>query len=270
MKPQIPKILSKFYDKHDPAVCKHEIQTDDLPEIDKLFRDNTTGIVWKVVAHSGADVYDAEETDYPGYHKNISLVKKQRERLVILTAVEPAGLTMHVTPQTLKTRIHSSEHFRIALKAQPQIDRFEELDALESNDAPFWRRGVKVMDTEKTLCKLAEAETTSLYVLNVYPTPHGLADLLIEYLDGNATHRTPQVAKVAATWVPQDLLASIPKDALLKSQTFRRFLDGGMIVAITKGSAKMIMETPEYEFEAERLVETQPDVKLMRARKDAI
>lgn len=267
MKPQVPDILSKFYDKHDPAAFLHEIQTDDLPELETLYRDNSTGIVWKVIAHSGDDLYDAGETDYLGYCENTSLVKKARQRLVILQAVAPGGVTMHVAPSVLKDRIHSSEHFRMALKAQPEIARFEEVDGLGSYEVPFWKRGIKTMTTEKTLRKLTEAETTSLYVLNVYPTSHGLAELLIEYLDENATNRSPKIAKVAATWLPQDLLESVPKEALLKSQTFRRFLDGEMVVAITNGSAKRIKATPEYQVEVDRRNELNESHRALPATK---
>jgi hypothetical protein len=252
MKPQVPDILSKFYDKHDPAALVHEIKTDDLPEIETLFRDNTSGIVWKVIAHSGGDVYESPTSDGYDYSgRQLPLGKKNRERMVILQSVVPEGNTMHIDPHVLKNRIHSSEHYRLAIKAQPQIARFEELEFLENNDAPFWKRGIKVMNTEKTLRKLTEAETTSLYVMNVYPTPHGLAELFVEYVDG-------VMAKVEPTWIPQDLLESIQKDALLKSQTFRRLLDNGMIVAITNGSAKRIQATPEYRAELDRLNETKP------------
>jgi hypothetical protein len=252
MKPQVPDILSKFYDKHDPAAFLHEIQTEDLPELGTLYRDNTTGIVWEVLAHSGSDVYEGEAKN--GYYGNPALLSKndlKRERLIILQSVEPEGVTMHVTPDVIKSRIHSSEHYKVALKAQPQVARFEEVDSFE-NTAPFWRRAVKTMTTEKTLRKLADPATTSLYVLNVYPTPHGLADLLIEYLDENTVNRVPQIAKVEATWLPQDLLESVPKDALLKSQTFRRMLDNNMIAPITKGSARLIMDAPEYQAEVDR------------------
>jgi hypothetical protein len=263
MKPQVPDILSKFYDKHDPAAFLHEIQTEDLPELGTLYRDNTTGIVWEVLAHSGGDLYDAVKTNYLGYCENTSLLKKDRERLVILQSVEPEGVTMHVKPDVIKSRIHSSEHYKVALKAQPEVARFEEVESFEST-APFWRRAVKKMTTEKTLRKLTDPATTSLYVLNVYPTPHGLADLLIEYLDENATTRTPKIAKVEATWLPQDLLESVPKAALLKSQTFRRMLDNNMIAPITKGSARLIMDTPEYQVEVERMNESKSKHYRMR------
>lgn len=256
MKPQVPDILSKFYDKHDPAAYLHEIQTDDLPQIGTLYRDNTTGIVWKVIAHSGGDVYVAFENPvYTNGLMTASLRKQdhERDRLVVLQG--PEGITMHVAPQVLKSNIHSSEHYRIALKAQPTVARFEELEHLESNDAPFWKRSIKTMNTEKTLRKLKESNTTSLHVLNVYPTQQGLASLFIEYIDMHSVNRSPQVSKIKPTWLPQDLLESIPKEALLNSQTFRRFLDDGMVVAITNGSAKRIKETPEYKAEVERLKE---------------
>lgn len=253
MKPQVPNILSKFYDKHDPDANLYKIQTDDLPEIETFYRDNTTGIVWQVIAHSGSDLHEPSDGRYENYG-SVSLVKQERERLIILKAVDPEGVTMHVTPHVFKSRIHSSEHYKMALKAQPEVARFEELDELNEVRETFWSRGVKMMNTEKTLRKLAEAETTSLYVLNVYPTQHGLAEMPVEYVNGSMTN-------VKATWLPQDLLESIQKDVLLKSQTFRRLLDRGMIVAITNGSAKRIKATPEYRVEVDRMNEKMaPDV----------
>jgi hypothetical protein len=255
MKPQVPDILSKFYDKHDPAAFLHEIKTDDLPEIGTLYRDNTTGIVWEVLAHSGSDTYESPDISTYNYYPPASaLGKKEKQRLIVLKSVEPVGVTMHVTPDKLKDRIHSSEHYKMALKAQPQVARFEEVESY-SDDAPFWRRGVKVMGTGKTLRRLTEEDTTSLYVLNVFPTPHGLAELIIEYLDENTPNRHPKGTRVEATWLPQDLLKEVPKAALLKSQTFRRMLDAKMILPITEGSARRIMETPEYQEELDRVNE---------------
>jgi hypothetical protein len=271
MNPQVPSILSKFYDKHDPAIYLHKIKTDDLPEIETLYRDNTTGIVWEVIAHSGGDVY--ERGGNPGYSyayygettsTSLSKSDQRHDRMVIMQSVEPEGVTMHVAPHVLKSRVHSSEHYRLALKAQPEIDRFEEVEGIGNDAVPFWTRGIKTMSTEKTLRKLRDEATTSLYVLNVFPTPHGLAELLIEYVDESTPNRTPVIAKVEATWLPQDLLESVPKAALLKSQTFRCMLDKEMIIPITKGSAKQIMETPEYQVEVDRRNELKAKTRLYR------
>jgi len=57
---------------------------------------------------------------------------------------------------------------------------------------------------------------------------------------------------------------------LLKSQTFRCMLDRKMIVAITKGSAKRLQNTPEYQVEVDRLNATKPDVKIARTRQGLI
>jgi hypothetical protein len=93
-----------------------------------------------------------------------------------------------------------------------------------------------------------------------------LTELLIEYLDTTSVNRTPQVAKIKATWLPQNLLESAPKDALLKSQTFRRMLDTEMVVVITKGSVKRIENTPEYQEEIARLAERDSQLKPYHAR----
>ncbi len=269
MNPQVPNILSKFYDKHDTAAYLHQIKTDDLPELETLHRDNTTGIVWEVVAYSGADVYESVDGD-PSYAERVSLGKKDNGRLVILQSVAPEGATMHVKPEVFKSRIHSMDHYQLLVKAQPSVERFTELDTLENTDTPFWKRDVKTMDVVKTLRKLSDPTTTSLYVLNVFSTPNGLAELTIEYVDNNTPNRSPVVAKVNATWLPQDLLESIPREVLLKSQTFRRYMDSGMITPITKGSAKLIMETPEYRVEVDRMAQLQPDAKLARTRQGLI
>jgi hypothetical protein len=254
MKLRVPNLLAKFYKKHDPAAHLHEINTKDLPELDALYRDNSTGIVWKVLAHSGGDIH---VVDFGGYaYGEITSLRKEDnepERLVILQSVEPEGATMHVTPYAFKSRIHSMDHYKVVVKAEPDIERFTKLAELEDDGIPFWQRGVKTLTTQQTLQALSQESTTSLHVINVYATKHGLADLLIEYLDENAVTREPKIAKVEATWLPQDLLESVPKQALLKSQTFRRFLDGGFIKVIRSASVGRIMATPEAEVEVERM-----------------
>jgi hypothetical protein len=253
MKPQVPDILSKLYEKNDPEVGRHEIKTDDLPEVGAIYRDNTTGIVWKVIAHSGGDVYEYDRLDEYGGSGAFSLSKKdcKRERMVIMQSVEPEGVTMHVEPEVLKSRIHSSDHYKMIVKAQPDILRFEKLDQVESKDVPFWKRGVKRLNSKEALEKLANPKTTSLYVLNVFASQHGLADLIFEFSTPLSEGR-PYVEKIAATWLPQDMLSLVPREALLNSVTFRRYLDKGLIVVITNGSAKRIQATPEHKDESEK------------------
>jgi hypothetical protein len=259
MKPTVPNLLAKFYTKHDPAIYLHEIKTTDLPDVGTLYRDNTTGIVWKILAHSGGDNSIQDFGAY-GYGEITSLRKSDHEpeRLLILQSVEPEGATMHVSPCTLTARIHSMDHYKMVMKATPDIERFTKLDRLGNNTVPFWKREVYPLNTDETLRSLARESTTSLFVINVYATKHGLVDLLVEYLDENSVNRSPQVAKIAATWLPQDLLESVPKAALLKSQTFRRFLDNGFIKVITANSAKRVFETEEGRAEIERQSHVNP------------
>lgn len=263
MKPQVPDILAKFYKKNDTAIHIHEIKKEDLPEIGCLYRDNTSGIIWEVFAHTGGDTYKRTPAayEYDGSLNDFSKKAYEKERLVILKAVDPEaeGVFMHLDPSLFKAKIHSGEHYAVIVKADPEIKRFEEVDGLESSEIPFWKRGVKTLSAEKVMKKLNNPDTTSLYVLNVYPTPHGLVDLLFEYVDETSPNKNPVVDKIEATWLPQDILKRIPKSVLINSPTFLRYLNGGFIQPITNGSAKLIMETPEAENELERISGKKPN-----------
>jgi hypothetical protein len=261
MKLNVPDILVKFFRKHDPAAHLHEIHTDDLPLIGTHYRDNTTGIIWEVAAYSGGDTYEEPNSD-PFYAYGLNrekLGKPEPDRLVILKSVEPEGVMMHVAPKVLTSTIHSMEHYAVVQKAMTEIARFELVENYSDGSAPFWKRRVKVMDTDKTLRKLAESDTTSLYLLNIYATQHGLADLFLEYIDPMSSTKKPFLARIGATWIPQDILQQVPsKSVLLEHREFRRYLDNGFIQPITTGSAKLIMQTAEYKAEIERLKEADP------------
>jgi hypothetical protein len=269
MKPQVPDILVQLYKKIDPEADKLSVDILSVPPLGRLYRDNTNGVVWKVLAYSGDDMYE------PGANANldrlISLNDTQRSRdvLVILQAVNNEKLVMHLEPEVLESEILSLDHYKVVMKDSPRVPRFEIVEFAEEIDTPDQVKGVKTMSVDKTIRKLTDPMTTSLYILNVYPTPHGLAELLVEYLDNNPTQK-PQIATIQASWIPQDILSLVPREALLNSQTFRRYLERGFILPITRGSAKRIKATPEYEVEAKRLVEMQPEEKMMRARQGLI
>lgn len=269
MKPQVPDILVQLYKKIDPAADKQVVDTLQLPPIGRLYRDNTSGVVWKVLAYSGDDTY--EQSRNTDHYEAVSLkvTKTPREVLVILQSVNNEKLIMHLKPEVLASDILSLDHYKVVMKDSPRVPRFEIIEFAEVIEPAEPTKGVKAMSVDKTIRKLTDPMTTSLHILNVYPTPHGLAELLVEYLDNNPSQR-PQIAKIQASWIPQDILALVPREALLNSQTFRRYLERGFILPITRGSAKRIKETPEYGAEVQRLVELQPEEKMMRTRQGLI
>lgn len=269
MKPQVPDILVQLYKKIDPAADKLAVDILSVPPIGRLYRDNTSGIVWRVLAYSGDDTY--EPARYEDRYEAVALnaTKPSRNVLVLLQSVNNDKLVMHLEPEVLESEILSLDHYKVVMKDSPRVPRFETIEFEEDIESPEPTKGVKTMSIEKTIRKLSDPMTTSLHILNVFPTPHGLAELLVEYLDNNPTQR-PQVAKIQASWIPQDILALVPREALLNSQTFRRYLEREFILPITRGSAKRIKETQEYEVEVARLAELQPEAKMMRTRQGLI
>jgi hypothetical protein len=264
MKPQVPEILVQLYKKIDPEADKLVVDLLSVPPIGRLYRDNTNGILWKVLTYSGDDMYEPVGNANLIHPVYLNDTKRSRDVLVILQAVNNEKLVMHLKPEVLESDILSLDHYKVVMKNSPRVPRFEIVEFAEDIEPAEPTKGVKTMSIDKTIRKLTDPMTTSLYILNVYPTPHGLAELLVEYLDNNPS-KHPNIAKIQASWIPQDILALVPREALLNSQTFRRYLERGFILPITRGSAKRIKETPEYEVEAKRLVEMQPEEKMMRA-----
>lgn len=247
-KQQVPYILSQIYRKHGKVLESKPIDTKDLPAIGSLYRDNVTGYLWEVFAHAGGDTY--VEENRVDYYESFDLRQiKKEDRVILLKSV--AGALIYVTPEVFRSDIPASEHYEFVSKVEPTVKRFELAEF--PDEEPIDDELITVMSTEKVIRKLTKESTTSLYILNVYTTNHGLTDLLIEYkADGFEGYR-PIGVKIAASWVPQDLLMQIPRTELLNNIAFRKMLDSGMIVAISKGSAKRILETPECEEEIERL-----------------
>lgn len=248
-KQQIPYILSKIYRKHGKVQESKPIKTKDLPEIGSFYRDNVTGELWEVFAHAAGDAYVAENrADYYGEPYDL---RQNREDSRVILLKSGAGALIYVTPEGFRSDIPANEHYEFVSKVEPTVKRFELAEF--PDEEPLDDELIKVMSTEKVLRKLTKQDTTSLYILNVYATNHGLTDLLIEYkIDGLDGYR-PIGVKIAASWVPQDLLMQIPRTELLNNIAFRRMLDSGMIMAISKSSAKRILETPECSEEIERL-----------------
>ncbi len=260
MKPQVPDILVQLYKRIDPEADKLVLDELSIPPVGGLYRDNTNGVVWKVLAYSGDDTYEPESNANLSRPVYLSATKRSRDVLVILQAVNNEKLIMHLKPEVLESDILSLDHYKVVMKDSPRVPRFDIVYEDEEIDTPEPTKGVKTMSIDKTIRKLTDPMTTSLHVLNVYPTPHGLAELLIEYLDNNPS-KNSQVAKIKASWIPQDILALVPREALLNSQTFRRYLEQGFILPITRGSAKRIKETTEYEKVVARLAEMDDKLK---------
>jgi hypothetical protein len=207
---------------------------------------------------------------HPEYHPvSLNETKRSRNVLVILQSVNNEKLVMHLKPEVLESEILSLDHYKVVMKDSPRVPRFEIIEFAEEIEPAEPTKGVKTMGVDKTIRKLTDPMTTSLHILNVFPTPHGLAELLVEYMDNNPSQR-PQIARIEASWIPQDILALVPREALLNSQTFRRYLERGFILPITRGSAKRIKETPEYAIEVNRLAEMRPELKIMRTQQGMI
>jgi hypothetical protein len=265
MKPQVPDILVQLYKKIDHAADKQIVDTLQFPPIGRLYRDNTSGVVWKVLGYSGEDTYEPSSNE-PRYEAvTLIVTKPPLDILALLQSVNNEKLIMHVPPDVLESEILSLDHYKVVMKDSLRVPRFEIVEEDEEIDIPDLTKGVKTMSIDKTIRKLNDPMTTSLHILNVYPTPHGLAELLVEYMDNNPSQR-PQIARIEASWIPQDILALVPREALLNSQTFRRYLERGFILPITRGSARRIKETPEYAIEVNRLAEMRPELKIMRAQ----
>lgn len=269
MKPQVPDILVNLYKKIDPEADKLVVDILSVPPLGRLYRDNTSGIVWRVFAYSGDDPYEPGRHDDRYELVSLKVTKPSRDVLVLLQSVNNEKLMMHLEPEVLESSILSLDHYKVVMKDSPRVQRFEIVEFEEDIEPTEPAQVVKTMSIEKTIRKLNDPMTTSLHILNVFPTPHGLAELLVEYLDNNPAQR-PQIAKIQASWIPQDILALVPREALLNSQTFRRYLELDFILPITRGSAKRIKETPEYKVELERLAELQPEAKLARTRQGLI
>jgi hypothetical protein len=269
MKPQVPDILVQLYKKIDPAADKQVVDTLQFPPVGRLYRDNTSGIVWKVLGYSGDDTYEPGSNDTRYESVSLNVTKSPLDILALLQSVNNEKLIMHLDPDVIESEILSLDHYKVVMKDSPRVPRFEIVEFAEEIDTPDLTKGVKTMSIDKTIRKLTDPMTTSLHILNVYPTPHGLAELLVEYMDNNPSQR-PQIARIEASWIPQDILALVPREALLNSQTFRRYLERGFILPITRGSAKRIKATPEYDIEVKRIAEMRPELKIMRAQQGMI
>lgn len=252
MKPKVPEILSKFFRKCDPQAFLHEVSNSDLPALGSTYRDNTSGIVWGVLAHAGPDKYQkSSDDDQFGYQ-----VTTVKERKIILTAIDHDNVVMHISLHDFNQDIPASDHYQFVRKDAVSVKRFEPWHVLD--DIEFCESPVKEMSIEKVYKKLNNPETVSLHVVNVNATAHGLADLFIEFKDERSGEWRGE--KIKATWIPQDLLKVMSKKTLLESITFRKMIENGLVVPITKGSVKRIMETPEYAEELERIENSYRDV----------
>lgn len=245
MNPKVPEILSKFFRKCNPQAFLHDVNNADLPALGSTYRDNTSGLVWGVLAHAGPDKYQKSYDDYQFEY----YVTPVRERKIILTAIQHDNVVMHISLDDFNQYIPASDHYEFIRKDVVSIKRFEPCDVRD--DCEFCDSPIKEMSIEKVYKKLNNPETASLQVINVKATAHGLSDLLIEFKDEKSGEWRGE--KIKATWLPQDLLKVMPKKTLLESITFRKMIEDGFIVPITNGSAKRIMETPEAVEELERV-----------------
>lgn len=254
MKPQVPKILKKLYKKESEATKDLKIKTSDLPELGTLYREVETDVVWEVVGRAGK----GRKTHSLPYTEN-----DFENRLVILRSLDDDVL-IYVPPYILDDNYTVFE-FGSHVKVFEKIDSTEEVVVASAND----EEEVKVMSISKTFAKLADPLIEALYVLNVNVTKHGLADILLEMNNLNASGEEDVQDKIRgrikATWIPQNLLDYFPRESLLRSTQFRSLLEKGLIVAIKKGSARRIMDKEESQLELARLAEQYADKVLNSA-----
>lgn len=246
MTPTVPSLISHLYAKKNKNPNRDAIDTSGLPKLETYLRDNVTGIIWKVFAHTGEDIYISSASN----HEPVSLKAPKRERMVILQSVNPSGTMMHLPPEVLDSRISSHEHFEVHNKRVIDIPRFEMIDSKDvqgkkRSPFSFWQRGIETLEPVEALRALEGRG--SFYILNVFATSHGLVDLLISESPSNRS------VNIRATWIPQDILSQMSREELLKSRAFRQYLNEGYIVAITNRSAKMIQDLPEFAEEEGRV-----------------
>lgn len=223
----VPKILQKVYTKTEPIGC--DFPTSDLPRVGDLYRDNLTGFVWRVYAHSIEGTFESS-----------------RQRIIILKAEGHKSALMHVTPEQFVAEIPAQEHYEFVRKDALNFERFSKVSALKKS-LGFWKRE-KEVEGLSVLEALKESRK-GFYVLNTHVTKHGLTDLLLQTDARGGTSG----AKIGATWAPQNLSLGMTQSEIENSKTLLEYVRKGFVLPISEKTAKRIMNTPEYAEEVMRI-----------------
>src|SRR5258708_33361 len=121
MKPQVPDILVQLYKKIDPVADQQVVDTLYFPSVGTIYRDNTNGLVWKLLAYSGDDTYEPGCNANLGGSVSLKETKRPRDVLAILGSVDNAKLIMHIKPDVLESEIMSLDHYKVVMKDSPRV-----------------------------------------------------------------------------------------------------------------------------------------------------
>lgn len=226
-----------------------------LPEIGTLYRDNTNGLVFEIVALAMEP--QGDETDI------VSYVRKFQSLSVIMRGFLHTA-TIVVSFQSFYSMLDPDRAYDFkGIGPYSEKKRFErtEVTAKVNEGVADQESQVKPWSLEKIEKRLA-SKKKRLYVVNTMLTKHGLPDILFEFSEAHERAK-PEVCKLPASWVPVDILSLVPRKSLQNNARFLALLREGHVKVISKRNYRRIMETQAAQEELARVLTAYENLRAM-------